>query len=82
MRPFFLEPAFWRSAIYAVLRSLGISRQNAYRVMVRAEPIWLQDEQTGKREAFGRYATHVVMAQCDADARVAAVELVREALRL
>lgn len=52
MRPFFLEPIFWRSAIHAVLRLFGMSRQSAYRVMVRAEPVWLQDGQTGKREAF------------------------------
>lgn len=77
---FLLEPIFWTSAIHIALRSLGISRKNAYRVLVRAEPLWLQDEQTGKREAFGAYATRVVMAHTDADARAASVELVREAV--
>jgi hypothetical protein len=77
MRPFFLEPIFWRSVAHAVLRFLGISRNTAYRVMVRAEPVWLRDVQTGKRQAFGLYTTRIVMACSDADARAAAVEQVR-----
>jgi hypothetical protein len=80
VRPFVLEPIFWQSATHAVLRLLGISRQTAYCVMVRAEPVWLSDEQTGKREAFGLYATQVVMGRSDADARAAAVERAREAV--
>jgi hypothetical protein len=77
---FLLEPIFWQSATHAVLRSIGISRQNAYRVIVRAEPVWLRDEQTGRRRAFGLYAMQVVMAHSGGDARAAAVERVREAV--
>jgi hypothetical protein len=80
MRSFLLEPIFWRSATHVVLRSLGLSHKSAFSVMVRAEPVWLRDDQTGKREAFGLFATQVVMAHSDADARVAAVERVREAV--
>jgi hypothetical protein len=80
MRPFLLEPIFWQSATHVVLRSLGLSHKSAFRVMVRVEPVWLQKEQMGKCEAFGVYATQVVMAHADAAARAAAVERVREAI--
>lgn len=77
MRLFLLQPVFWRSAAYAALRSLGLSSKTAYRVMVRVEPVWLKDEQPGKREAFGLFTTRVVMAHSDLDARAAAIGLVR-----
>jgi hypothetical protein len=80
MLPFFLEPIFWTSSSHAVLRALGMSRKTAYRVVVRAEPVWLRDEQTGNCEAFGLYATRIVIAHSEAAARAAAVDRVREAL--
>lgn len=80
MRFFLLEPIFWASAIHRVLRSLTLSRKIAYRVIVRAEPVWFHNGQTGRREAHGLYATRVVMAHSDAAARTAAVELVRAAV--
>lgn len=66
--------------MHVLLRRVGISRQNAYRVMVRVEPVWLRDEETLQRQPFGLFSTHIVMASSNAEARTAAVELAREAV--
>ncbi|WP_242343535.1 hypothetical protein [Anaeromyxobacter terrae] len=80
MRPFVIEEIFWSSATHAFLRAIGVSRRNVYRVMVRAEPVWLRDVESGRRTAAGLFATRVVIASSEARARDAAVALVREAV--
>jgi len=78
MRPFVVEGIFWSSATHAVLRSIGVSRRNAYRVIVRAEPVWFRHPESGRRTAGGLFATKFVIARSEACARDAAVALVRD----
>jgi hypothetical protein len=77
MRPFVIESMFWRSAANALLRSIGIARAIPYRVLVRAERVWLRDAGTCDRTLFGLYATKFVIASTESDASAAALEAVR-----
>ncbi len=78
MRPLLAEGIFWRSATHAALRVLRLSRRNSYRVMVRAEPVWFRDVETGQRTVGGLYATKFVIAESETQARETAVALVRD----
>lgn len=77
MRLFILEPVFWDSAVHALLGRMGVTGAIPYRVLVRAERVWLRDAVTSERALFGLYATKFVVASSEAGARAAALEAVR-----
>jgi hypothetical protein len=75
-----MEAIFWKSASYLLLRSVGLSRVRPYRVMVHGGPAGWSDGKFGRSGTGGLFSTRVVMATSDAEARVAATALVRDAV--
>lgn len=80
MSVFVLETVFWKSAAVALLRTLSLSSRRPYRVMVVIAPFWLRDVETGAREAMGAFATRVVIASSEPEAKELAIAAVRRGM--